>query len=85
MHHAVQQPVQQSILYKPGPDLYIVDWLSWHNNTENRDQEMAGMSITMHTIGIVGDIRVCTLIEDIRAAVSEDAELQMLQEHITKG
>ena len=26
------------ILYKPGPDLYIVDWLSHHNNTEKRNR-----------------------------------------------
>ena len=31
------------------------------------------------------DIQVCTLIEDIRATMSKDAELQMLQAHIIKG
>ena len=28
---------QLCIIYISGPDLYIVDWLSWNNHTENRD------------------------------------------------
>ena len=60
------------IQYKPGPDLYIADWLSCHNHTENRDQEIAGMSIGMHKVTTVVDF------------MSEDTELQMLQAHIIK-
>ena len=28
------------IFYKPGPELYLVDWLSCHNDMENKDQEI---------------------------------------------
>ena len=73
------------MLYKPGPDLYIVIWLSHDNHTENRDQEIASMSIRIHTFSTAIDILVCTSIEDIRTLVSEDAELQMLQAHIIRG
>ena len=38
------------ILYKPGPDLYMVNWLSHQNHTENRDQEIAGMNVSIHTL-----------------------------------
>ena len=72
------------ILDKPGLDLYIASWVSWHNHIESRDQEIVGMSISKHTIHTLVDIPVCTLIEDIRAAVSEDVELQILQAHIIK-
>ena len=36
------------IIYKPGPDLYIVEWLSYNNHTENRDQEITGMKVNVH-------------------------------------
>ena len=72
------------ILYMPGPDLYILDWLSHHNHTKNRDQEIAGMSFSIHTLSKAIDVPVCTLIEDIRTATIEDAELPMLQTHIIR-
>ena len=35
----------EHILYKPVPKLYMVDWLSWNNCAENRDQEIMGMNV----------------------------------------
>ena len=86
MHHVVYPSIQyvHTIQGWYG-HIYIVDWLSCHNNTENRDQETAGMSISIHTISIVEDVLVFILIGDIRAAMSEDAELQMLQTHIIRS
>ena len=26
------------ILYKPGPDIFIADWLLWHNHQEGKDE-----------------------------------------------
>ena len=26
------------ILYKPGPEIFIADWLSCHNHKENKDE-----------------------------------------------
>ena len=43
------------------------------------------MSRSIHTITTVVDIPVCTSIEGIRTALSEDAELQMLQAHRIKN
>ena len=62
-----------------------MDWMSPHNHAESTDQEIAGMSISIHTINRVADNPVCTSIEDIRAPVSVDAELKMLQAYIIKG
>ena len=52
---------------------------------ENRDEQISGMSISIHTISTMIDALVCMLIENIRAATSEDAELQILQAHIIRG
>ena len=38
------------IMYKPGPDFYIADWVSWSNHTENKDQEITRISINVSTI-----------------------------------
>ena len=31
------------IIYKPGPDLFMGDWLFRHNHNENKDEEITGM------------------------------------------
>ena len=59
-------------IYKPGPDLYIADWLSHNNHAENKDQEVAGMSINVSAISTSVDMLVCTCIEDIQAAIHEE-------------
>ena len=73
------------ILYQPGPDVYIVDWLSHHNHTESKGQEIAGMNINIHILGTAIGISVYTSVGDIRNAVSTDAKLQMLQTYIIRG
>ena len=47
-------------------------------------QEIAGMNISIHTLNTPIDMLVCILIEDIRTAMSIDAELQILQAHVIK-
>ena len=73
------------ILYNPEPDLYIADWLSCHNNTENKDQEITGMNINIHTLNMAIGILVCTSVEHIRNAMSINVELQMLQTSMTRA
>ena len=51
------------ILYKPGLELHISDWLSVHNHTGNRDQEIAGISASKHTINTMVDLPTCASIE----------------------
>ena len=70
---------------KPAPALYIVDWLSWQNHRKSRDQEVAGMSISIHTLNTGIDILVCALIQNTKTALSEVEELQILQVHIRRG
>ena len=58
------------ILYKPGPDLYIADWLSRNHHVENKDWEIAGLNVSMLAINTSMGISICTSIENIQAASS---------------
>ena len=66
------------ILNKLGPDPYIADWLSNHNHTEGKDQEIAGRNINIHAFGMAIGVPVCTSVDDIRNTLSTNVELQML-------
>ena len=50
---------QVRIFYKPGPDLFITDWLSRHNHTENKDSEIYGMDIKVDAIQTATNIPEC--------------------------
>ena len=63
------------IIYKSGPDLYIVDWLSQNNHIEHKDQEVTSMNKNMCAIITLINIPVWTSIEDIHAAIQEDIDL----------
>ena len=73
------------ILYKPGPELYIVGWLSWNNYEECRDQEITGKNVILPAISAVVDIPICTSIEDLQGATSQDLDLQRLKAYIIRG
>ena len=73
------------MLYKAGPELYIAVWLSHHNHRENKDQEISGMNVSIHTINTTVDVLICTSIEDIKATTEEEAELKILKRSIIRG
>ena len=37
-------------IYKPGSDVYIIDWLPHNNHAENKDKKIAGVSINVSAI-----------------------------------
>ena len=51
------------ITYKPGPDLFITDWLSRQNHTENKDAEMPGMQLNIDAIQTTTNIPNCITIQ----------------------
>ena len=67
---------QVKIIYKPGPDLFIVDWLSRHNHTENKDEEIPGMDIKVDAIQTATDIPECMSIPQLQQATAQDNHLQ---------
>ena len=77
-------PYRVHILYMPGPELFIVDWLSWHNHEDSKDKEIQGLSINVNVIETAVDLPVCTSICDIQETTARDAYLQKLKAYIIK-
>ena len=67
------------ILYKPGPDLYIAVWLSKNNHAESKDQKIPGINFNMDAIITAVDIPICTSMEEILVATSQNTDLQRLR------
>ena len=59
-------PAQDSVLYKPGPQIYIPDWLSTHYNTEGKDKDIKGMSPNINVVETYAVISECMMAEKIR-------------------
>ena len=72
-------------IYKPGPDLYVTDWLARNNHTEDKDKAITGMNINVIAISTTVNMPVFTSIEYIQAATHEDAHLQKLKSYIIHG
>ena len=49
------------ILYKPGPQLFIVDWLSRYNHNESKDEEIPGMTLNINVVDIYANILECIM------------------------
>ena len=60
-----EKPKTTCIIYKPGPDQYIVYWLSRQNHIENKDEELANMKLHINDIDITKMIPMCMTIKDI--------------------
>ena len=43
-------------IYKPGPDIFIVDWLLRHNQAEGKDQLIKGMELWVAIIQTTTDM-----------------------------
>ena len=70
-------------IFKPGAGLYIMDWLSHNNHTENRDQKIAGIRVTVNAISASINMPVCASILDMQAATYENAHLWELKMYVT--
>ena len=44
------------IIYRPGPNLFIADWLSRQNHDKNKDAEIPSMQLNINTIQTAADI-----------------------------
>ena len=67
------------MLYKPGPDLYMMDWLCQNNHTESSDQESTGININVSVVSKAINIPVCTSLQEIQVTTQEDTHLQRLK------
>ena len=73
------------IIYKPCLDLYITDWLSRNNHTEDKDQKITGMNTNTNAISPAVNMPVCTSIDDIKVTTHKDTYLLKLKSYIIHG
>ena len=73
------------IVYKPGPEIFIADWLSRHNHIEGKDKPIKDMDIRIDAIQNVTDIPECMSISQIQQASAQDDHLQCLKSFIITG
>ena len=66
------------VLYKPGSQPFIADWLSRHNHETNRDEEVLGMCITINScMNILG----CMEAEETMVAILDVEHLGLVSKH----
>ena len=63
------------IIYKPGPKMFIANWLSWDNHMEGKDKPIKDMDIRIDAIQSVTDISECISILQIQQASTQDDHL----------
>ena len=73
------------ILYKPGSEIFITDWLSWHNHKEGKDELIQDMDIRVDAIQSATDILECTSTSQIQQTMAQDEHLQCLKNIIITG
>ena len=73
------------VIYKPGPDIFIADWLLRHNHTEGKDQLMKGMELWVDIIQTMTDMPECLSMTELQQASSHDNHLQKLKYFMIKG
>ena len=73
------------VIYKPGPDIFIADWLSRHNHVEGKDQLIKGVELWVDIIQTTTDMPECLSMRDLQQASSKDSHIQKLKHFIITG
>ena len=76
---------QVRIMYKPGPELFITDWLSRHNYMEDKATQIHCMDIKVDAIQTKTNILECISILQIQQATAQDDHLQTIEGNIIVG
>ena len=58
------------ILYKPGPEIFIADWLLQHNHQEGKDEPIKDMHIRVDAIQSATNIPECISILQVQQAMA---------------
>ena len=67
------------IIYKPGPESFIADWLSRNNHVGGKDKPIKDIDIWVDAIQSSIDMLECISMEGIQQASSQDDHLQQLK------
>ena len=64
------------IIYKPGAQIFIADWLSRQNHKEGKDKPIQDMDIWIDAIQATTDLHKCISIPEVQQASLQDDHLQ---------
>ena len=64
------------IIYKPGPELLMKDWLSRHNHSKNKDKEITDMQTSINLIQFTANVPGCITVHELQEAKSQDQHLK---------
>ena len=70
------------IIYKPGPDLFIVDWLSRQNPSEDKDAEIPGMQLSINAMQTTTNIPGSMIMYELQQVTFQDQDLECLKEYL---
>ena len=73
------------IIYKPGPDLFIVDRLSRQNHSKDKDAEILEMQLSINVIQPTTNMPECMTMHELQQVMSQDQHMQCLKEYIIQG
>ena len=78
-------PYRVQIIYKPGPEIFIADWLSLHHHVKGKDKPIKDMDLRTDAMQNVIGIPECVSISQIQEASTQDDHLQCLKSFIITG
>ena len=64
------------VIYNPGPDIFIADWLSRHNHVEGKDQPIKGMELRVDIIQTTTGMPECLSMTELQEASPQDSHIQ---------
>ena len=73
------------IIYKPGPEIFIAEWLSRNNHVEGKDKPIKDIDVHLDVIQSSADMPECISMAEIQQASSQDQHLQQLTKFIIAG
>ena len=76
---------QFQIIYKPGPEIFIAEWLLQHNHVEGKDKPINDIDIRIEAIQSATDIPECVSTSQIQQASAQGDHLQHPKSFIITG
>ena len=73
------------IIYKPGPEIFIADWLLRHNHRKGKDKQIKGMDVQVDAIQATMEMPECVSVAEIQQASSLDNHLKQLKDIMITG
>ena len=73
------------IIYKPGPKIFIADWLLRHNHVEGQNKPIKDTDVRVDAIKSMTDMPECISMAEMQQASTQDDHLQCLKSFIIAG